>query len=247
MGLRRLLKRALRATRWDVVLVEESAHAAARRVRLLRAMGIDLVLDVGANLGQFGRELRARGYAGRIVSFEPLLAAHAVLAEVAARDGNWVAERLALGASPGTATIHVTANLASSSFLDATPRLGRTAPYAAVTGTEEVPVTTLAVAIERHVRPSDRAFLKIDTQGFEKVVLESAGGRLPRIDCIQVELALQRTYRDQPDFDEMYRWFRERDYQLAVVEPGFSDPRSGIVLEVDATFVSRRWLEDLLP
>lgn len=240
------MKNALRAARWDVALVDPSAHAAARRVRLLEAMGIDLVLDVGANLGQFGRELRTRGYAGRIVSFEPLREAHAALASVAARDGNWVAERLALGSSPGTATIHVTANLASSSFLEPTPRLERTAPYAAVTGTEEVPVTTLAAAIEKHVRPGARVFLKIDTQGFEKVVLESAGDLLPRMECIQVELALHRTYRDQPDFEEMHRWFRERGYRLAVVEPGFSDSRSGVVLEVDATFVLHQRLEQLL-
>lgn len=61
-------------------------------------MGAHTVLDVGANVGQFGAGLRRAGFSGTIVSFEPLSAAHARLSEIAAGDPAWhVAPRMALG------------------------------------------------------------------------------------------------------------------------------------------------------
>lgn len=64
--------------------------------------GIDLVLDVGANTGQYGQRLRKASYGGAIVSFEPVPSAFTSLARKAGRDANWRAERLALGAHGGT-------------------------------------------------------------------------------------------------------------------------------------------------
>ena len=87
-------------------------------VYLMRDLRIDVVLDVGANEGQFAQQLRRCGYRGRIVSFEPVSEVHARLAAMAAVDAAWtVAPPLALGATSCEAAINVHAETTISSFL----------------------------------------------------------------------------------------------------------------------------------
>ena len=85
-----------------------------RRPLLLREEGITLVLDVGANSGQWAMELRRGGYQGRIVSFEPGSDAFAALERAAEGDRLWECRQLALGSHSGTATLNLAANSVSS-------------------------------------------------------------------------------------------------------------------------------------
>jgi SAM-dependent methyltransferase len=52
-------------------------------VAFLISRNVDLVLDVGANVGQFGTDLRRYGYKGEILSFEPLPAMFVILTDKA--------------------------------------------------------------------------------------------------------------------------------------------------------------------
>ncbi len=103
----------------------------ARHVRglmdFVKDRQIDTVLDVGANVGQFGASLRSKGYRGRIVSFEPVASVFQTLAARAKADGNWEAYHCALGAETGEATIHVAEFLSSALYsLPLGPRLNST-------------------------------------------------------------------------------------------------------------------------
>src|SRR3712207_4664575 len=64
---------------------------------LRREMQVNVVLDVGANVGQYARKLRRGGYRGRSVSFEPVAELSARLQKKAASDDRWQVHGYALG------------------------------------------------------------------------------------------------------------------------------------------------------
>ena len=61
---------------------------------------IDCVFDVRADNGQYAALVRSTGYMGPIVSFEPIPALAERLRTLAAADGRWSVEEVALDESP---------------------------------------------------------------------------------------------------------------------------------------------------
>jgi len=206
---------------YKALLRNLAAHAGlrARRrpdglVRALRSRGIDVVLDVGANAGQFARGIRAMGYRGRIVSFEPLSAAFRKLCANRSTYAEWRAVQVALGDEADTRRINVAGNSQSSSFLDMLPRHVDAAPKSAYVGTEEVVVKRLDDVFDEYCAPHERCFLKIDVQGFEEAVLRGADRALERCVGLYLELSFVPLYRGGLTFAEAIERLAARGYAL---------------------------------
>jgi len=213
--------------------------------RLLGHCGIDLVLDVGANGGQYAAGLRWNGYAGRIVSFEPMAAAHEQLRLAAGRHWGWeVAPRMALGESDGEIEIHVAGNSVSSSILEMLPAHQRTTPESAYVGSELVPLRRLDSVGEQFLSGARRVLLKIDTQGYEDCVLAGAKGLMHRITAIQAELSLVPLYAGQPLYIEMLDRIEALGFVQYAIFPNYIDAQTGRTLQVDGFFVRRELAED---
>lgn len=160
-----------------------------RYSKLFSLLGIDLLIDVGANVGQFAKLCRAHGYRGSILSFEPSTAAHRELLKTAAVDPQWaVADRMALGASPGEVEINIAANSLSSSILPMLDSHLSAAPQSQYIQRERVPVRRLDDVLPEDAE-SCKIFLKLDVQGYEAQVLCGAAHTLSH---------LRRTARDVP-------------------------------------------------
>jgi FkbM family methyltransferase len=217
--------------------VPASSHAAQLKA-ILSWHRINLILDVGANVGQFGRELRAHvGYRGRIVSFEPMKVAHEALIRAAAGDRAWeIAPRTAVGAKQDTVTINIAGNSASSSVLQMLESHTGAAPESRFVGSEVVPIDTLDSLATGCFTTDSCGFLKIDTQGYESEVLDGAPRTLARVAGVQLELSVIPLYAGQKLLPEMLARMRGLGFELWALSPAFIDPRSGRTLQVDATF-----------
>lgn len=208
----------------------------SRLVRSLEHAGIDTVLDIGANVGQFSSMLRTSGFAGRLISVEPLTTAFAQLARRAGRDPQWQVINNAVGSAPGTAQINVSANSFSSSLLMMTRRHLEAAPDSAVIGVQDVSVTTVADLMTQLDLDPERTLLKIDTQGFEEPVLAGAGDLLDTFAAVQLELSFVELYEGQLLFDDLASQLRDRGMRLWTFETGISDD-TGRLLQCDGLFL----------
>ncbi len=213
------------------------AYAAERSLAgLLLDQQIDLVLDVGANTGQFVEELLSSGYVGRIVSFEPQKWAHEQLCQKSTLHTNWqIAERTAVGAVNGSIDINISGNGVSSSILGMLPSHSKAAPESAYIAIETVPIRRLDDLYL--LSPTDRALLKIDVQGYEKQVIDGAASLLTGVRAVMTEMSFVPLYAGQILALELWTLLANQGFEPWSIEPGFRDPDTGRTLQIDGLFV----------
>ena len=207
-----------------------------RFVHALHLHGIDAVIDIGANVGQFGGALRRAGFSGRIVSVEPLQSAFEVLQRTVGSDSTWTAQRAAVGERAGMLTMNVSANSVSSSALPMLDRHTDAAPGSRYVDTEEVPSTTVDDLVAEHHLIPETTLLKIDVQGYEKPVLAGAAATLGHFAAVRTEMSLVPLYDGQALMPDLMATLGDAGLQLWMLEPGFVEPDTGRLLQADGVF-----------
>jgi FkbM family methyltransferase len=236
--MKRLIRRTAHGLGVEVGRYRAEATQIGGLAAMLSARRVDLVFDVGANVGQFGYALREAGYTGHIVSFEPLLDAHAELVRAASSDPRWeAAPRVAVGGHEGEIQMHIAGNSVSSSALPMLDQHASAAPQSAYVGTERVRLARLDALASDYLAQATVPFLKIDTQGFEDRVLDGAIGLMDRLAGLQLEMSMVPLYEGQQLFDAMHARLLGLGYSVWALWPGFRDPHSGRMLQMDAVYV----------
>jgi FkbM family methyltransferase len=230
------VRKAFHLFGFDLRYFQDSEEGILRN--LIKRLHPVVVLDVGANTGQYGRMLRAIGYGGLIISFEPLASAHKKLAVEAGADGNWlVAPRAALGSAKGSIEINVSRNSVSSSVLPMNDAHLSVAPKSRYVATETVALERLDDLLPSIFSGAGPVFLKMDTQGYEEEVLKGAAGILSKVVAIQMEISLIPLYQGAPTLVHLVSAMREFGFELFQVIPGFRDVATGQLLQLDGIFV----------
>jgi FkbM family methyltransferase len=207
-----------------------------RRIELITKNNINKILDVGANVGQYGQQLRLLGYKGQIISFEPLSSAYQKLQKNSRKDAHWQAHNYALGDKEEAVKINISRNSFSSSILKINSKHISAFPDFQFVDKEDVLVKTLDLVFHEFCGDSDKIFLKIDTQGFEMKVLNGSALSLKKITGIQVEMSLTKLYDGEHSYLEIINHLQKYGFNLCGIEPGITDPITGKLLQLDGIF-----------
>lgn len=210
---------------------------------LLSLFEIGTVIDIGANKGQFAKQILGdKTYRGRVISFEAEERSHRILEQEAAKNQRWfVGPKCALGSSQGEAQLHVSKNSVSSSLLNVTQKHIESAPGSESNDTQTIEIHTLdrlLASSDDHIEPY---FVKIDVQGFELEVIKGAIDTLKKCPAIIMETSLFELYRGQPSWLEVIDFMDRIGFFVWGVQKGFHDKLTGQQLQLDTIFVSREF------
>lgn len=210
-----------------------------RYIKAIESLGINVIFDIGANSGQFALEVLQNEYKGKIISFEPTSEIYKILQKNSKKFANWVVhERAAVGDDCGTIIINVAGNsAASSSVLPMGKAHEEAVPEANFISSENVPLITLDSVFNQYTGQKSKCLLKIDVQGYEEQVLTGALASLKEVNAVKLECSLVTLYDGDKTFEFYFDFFKEKGFELFDIDPGFSNPVTGRLLQFDALFI----------
>jgi FkbM family methyltransferase len=232
-------RRAGRTRRWfdrEKALVDYLVHEHVSA--LLDRYRVNLVVDVGANRGQYVSRLRAAGYAGHVASFEPVAEVFAQLREAAADDPRWTVHPYALGREDATTSMHVVPGTLSS-VLAPTDFGARRYEKLRATTEQAIEVRRLDGLLDELLAPvpDPRPYLKLDTQGYDLEVFAGLGDRASEFVGMQSELALMTIYEGMPRLPDALGTYEAAGFEVTGLYPVSRERRTGRVLEFDCVMV----------
>ena len=201
-----------------------------------------MLIDVGANKGQFAQLLRSVGYKGVIHSIEPGSIAYGKLVNNSQHDGKWHAHKYAFGAENKKVSLSVCE-------MDRLSTLYKFNDYghqfsgagAKITKEEQVDMVVLddflsdqAIDLQK-----SRCLLKLDTQGHDLEVLKGASSSLAHIKSIQTELAFKSIYENVPSYSEVMVFCEQNGFAVSGMYPVNRDQSTLEMIEMDCVFVKK--------
>ncbi len=170
-------------------------------VRNLQECKILTVIDVGANVGQFGLDVRRHGFEGQIVSYEPVEETFNLLTQMIKQSQPWRAFQLGLGAAESERAINISGNAGlSSSLLEMGSLHIENFPDSATVSKQNIVISTIDNQLETLGIPPEEIMLKLDVQGYEAEVLKGAAQSLSKIPLCYLEVSITPLYEGEISF-----------------------------------------------
>ena len=220
-------------------LVRYPHHEDKRFIQLLLRLNIDTLFDIGANVGQFASEMRSFGYKKAIVSFEPLDEAFKELKKKSSNDVRWTVCHSAVGNDDGEIEINVSRDSVCSSILEREKILDKTHPMSVFYKKEKVSICKIDSVIDKYIESNSNVFVKIDTQGFEKNVIDGAQNSISSIKGFIMELSFVSLYKSETLFMDMIPFMKSIGYELWQIIPVAFDNSNQRIVQANIVFVKQ--------
>lgn len=204
---------------------------------LMSLNNISIIIDIGANKGQFALISRHFFPDAKIISFEPLEKPARLYQSVFLEDKNAILHQVAIGTEVTEKIIHVSGKDDSSSLLPISSLQNDMFP-----GTAEVDLLKIKVApLHNFILSSEIQFpalLKIDVQGYELKALKGCEDLLENFNYIYVECSFMELYEGQSYAQDVIIYLEQQDFVLKGTY-NMSYDKKGNAVQADFLFINR--------
>jgi len=181
-----------------------------------------IVLDIGANRGQFAQELLSSVSVKNIYSFEPVPDAYAELVVIANSYPQIIPISKAVSSENGSTSFYITKSDVGSSLLPPLP--GQSSQWLTLEKELTVETVRLDYFISNNLINVDEkkvSLLKSDAQGADLAVIQSAGEYLTPdvIKAILIEINFTNFYENQRPYYEILSQLDKSGYRMAWMYP----------------------------
>ena len=215
----------------------QGSAAGVEHDNVLQMLDCRLVVDIGANRGQFALIAKKSFPSAKIVAFEPLKEPAAIFRRIFSSDPLVVLHETAIGPEEKKMTMHVSRADDSSSLLPISALQSRLFP-----GTAEKEIRTVQVkSLDAILSTKDiqkPALLKIDVQGFEKEVLDGCTSLLPSFSYVYVECSFVELYVGQSLAHEVISFLDKFGFILSGIY-NLTYDKNGIAVQADFLFKNK--------
>ena len=197
---------------------------------------ITTVLDIGANIGEFSKEIREILEKTKIYSFEPIKDCFDKLNETMRGDENFQSFNFGLGECDCVIQINKNEYRPSSSIKQMSNNHIISFPHTKNSIKENIIIKKLDDFINK-LEITENILTKIDVQGYEREVISGGLETIKKSKVLIIENSFVELYKDQFLFDKIYSKLKEIGFLYYGAIGSKKDPVSGLNLFEDSVFI----------
>jgi FkbM family methyltransferase len=202
----------------------------------------DLIVDIGANQGDFTSQLLYFMPNKNIMVCEPLPHEHKLLNKKFSNKQNvYLLDRCAISDESKTQIFNIAGNSVSSSLKRATEEHNKSSPKAEVVNQIKVPTITLNEGINNAETCFNKKFrsvaVKLDVQGSEYDILAQSLPHLLQLKVIMVEASVLKLYEDSTDWLKIINLLLKYNFVVWGIFPVYSHQKTGQIPQFDIIFI----------
>jgi len=224
------IKKFLRSHGYDIIKYHSFYDS------YLKTLGIKTILDIGANTGEFSKEMRALFPDAEIYAFEPLKDCFNVMNTKMGQDLKFHPYNIALGETNGESVIQRSSFHPSSSLRKMAQLHKELYPKTKDSFEEKIQIARLD-DIVKDIPLKTPMFIKMDVQGFEDSVIKGGTETIKKASVLQVETSFVPLYENQPLFGDIHTQLQALGFSYRGTSAIHRNPKTGELLYQDSIFV----------